>query len=434
MIREDLQQNLRLFIGWMMVLILPCWVMSSDFFYSLCFGPLAFQARIFMAVLFSSLSLWTFRLVPSFVGGVFIILSLVTFGLVPEKVALSGFGSPSFLMALSLMVIGVGLQQAELAERLYVILSKVSVKPWWRRLSVLWVGLLLTMFIPTMPGSGVRMRMLRKLLDYMAKTTRSQHYWTLLQVFQGSHVFSPIFLSGSTLNFVLTSFLSPEDQSRFQWIFWLKSMIVYGLLMLLGHLVLGWITSKFLKKEKEELVEKVCDVSSPVMQSNDKMTLLCVFLFCLGIFTVESHQILHVWISLLTLFLLLMLRAISLEEFRKKTSWDELVFLGGISGMLAAIDYLKITDFLFEKLKWLCATMIDQSSLFFWSSMLLVWALRLFLSQGIITIVLGAVFVPIAAENGLNVWCTLMLIMVSAQTWFFPISKFRVSLAKRRDE
>ncbi len=431
MFASEKAQHIRLCIGWLCALIVPLWVVNLGVFNESVFGHLAWSARLFATALSACLCLWSFNLVPAFVGGVFIILNLVVLGLVPEKVALSGFGSSGFIMALSFLGIGLCMEQAELGERLYIFAARALRSPSWRRNSIFIIGLLLTMFIPTMPGTGVRLHMLRSMKKYVLRKTPVDNYWADLHIFQGSQILSSVFLSGTTLNLVIVGFLSAQDRARFHWLFWFKSMWAYGAMMVMFHVFCGWWTARKLRDERMSGDNIGTELKGPPLLLDDKVTLCALAVFSISTLSEPFHQIMTLWIGLLILFFLLVFHILREDIFRKKIAWESLILLGSSSGMIASMEYLHIERVLEMKLYWLTDMMLHNYTLFLLGAVFVVWFLRLFLSQGIAAIIMGTFLVPLAYRHGVNAWCIMILIMILAQSWFFPYQSLECRLVQK---
>ena len=79
---------------------------SLIIYYRELFG-LDWGAGDFLGVFLAAVGMWIFRLYAEFIPSIFAILVVLILGLAPPSVALSGFTSSSFFMAMSVFGLGI---------------------------------------------------------------------------------------------------------------------------------------------------------------------------------------------------------------------------------------------------------------------------------------------------------------------------------------
>ncbi|MCY4413909.1 MAG: anion permease [Alphaproteobacteria bacterium] len=411
-------------MGWLLALIFPITVACWEWIFGAGFGDIAINARIFLAIFGSAICMWIFDVVPSFVPGLFIILSSVTLGIVPHKIILSGFSGISFIMALSFLGLGSAIMASALPDRLYKFLERIAPKSQiWRMSSLMVVGSFMTMTIPTVPGTGVRFDMLKGMLRHFKLHNPRERFLAVLQIFQGAQLFSPVFLSGSTLNFILLSLLRAQEQFRFQWLGWVQAMMVFMAVILVGHTLLSWIVSRFISAKASP--NKKFNIhleagNNAKLRLHDWIALVCFVIFCVGLLTSELHKIYPAWLALLTLYVLLLYSVLQQDDFRHKIPWESMILLASLSGTLAGLEYMHLNAELGKSLQWLGGYMAVDFTTFFFILVGIVWSARFLVPFGITAIILSAIFVPLSYQHGVNPWCVSITIMVLAQCWFFP--------------
>ena len=411
--------SLRYVIGWFLALAFPVVLAATGSFGD---GAMSVNSQVFLAIFGSAIFMWMFDIVPHFVPGLFIILSSVTLGIVPHKVILSGFSSISFVMALSFLGLGSSVMASALPDRLYSVLKRsLPASTTWRLSSLMMVGNFMTMTIPTVPGTGVRLDMLKAMLRHFDLKKSRERFLAVLQIMQGAQLLSPMFLSGSTLNFIVLSLLRAQEQFSFQWLGWVHAMLIFGACVLVGHIVLTWTVSRFIPKDKTSTPPSITFLETKGgLKLNDWIALGCFVIFCVGLLTSGLHKIYPAWLALLTLYILLLYNVLPQEDFRHKIPWESMILLGSLSGTLAALNYMNVDMHLGGKLAWLGSYMAVDFSRFLFVLAAVVWVVRLLVPFGITAIILSAIFVPVSYQQGVNAWCVAIAIMVLAQCWFLP--------------
>lgn len=277
------------------------------------------------------------------------------------------------------------------------------------------------MTIPTVPGTCVRFEMLKGMLRYVHPKNMRERFLAILQIFQGAQLLSPVFLSGSTLNFILLSLLRAQEQFRFQWLGWMQSMFVFAVVVVAGHIILSLLLSRFISNAPKKVVFKITfPPQKSTLHFHDYIALICFFIFCVGLLTSEMHKIYPAWIALLTLYILLLYSVLQQDDFRNKIPWESMILLASLSGTLSGLDYMRLNAHLSKQLQWLGDYMAVDFNAFFFILVGVVWLARFLVPFGITAIILSAIFVPLSYQNGMNSWCVCVTIMVLAQCWFFP--------------
>ena len=411
--------SLRYVVGWFLALAFP-FVLGMTGVFDV--GDATMNAQVFSAIFGTAIFMWMFDVVPSFVPGLFIILSSVTLGIVPHKVILSGFSSISFVMALSFLGLGSAVMASALPDRFYNFLKRFNPESFtWRLVALMTVGNFMTMTVPTVPGTGVRLDMLKAMLRNFTLTNARERFLAVLQILQGAQLLSPVFLSGSTLNFILLSLLRAQEQFNFQWLGWVQAMLFFGAIVLVGHLCLGWLISRFIGKDRKSKAAHIkFEESRGELRLNDWIALGCFAIFCLGLLTSGLHKIYPAWLALLILYILLLYNVLPQEDFRHKIPWEAMILLGSLSGTLAALNHMNVSVQLGDRLEWLGSYMAVDFARFLSVLAGVVWVVRLLVPFGITAIILSAIFVPVSYQKGVNSWCVAISIVVLAQCWFFP--------------
>jgi DASS family divalent anion:Na+ symporter len=97
--------------------------------------------------------MWIFSLLPEFVPALFVVLISILLGVVPPEVALSGFGSKSFFMALRILGLSVVITVSGLSYRALLVLLRIGpANKVWYNICLFATGVALTPVVPTANG------------------------------------------------------------------------------------------------------------------------------------------------------------------------------------------------------------------------------------------------------------------------------------------
>jgi di/tricarboxylate transporter len=406
-------------VGWLLTLLLPVAVLLGG-------GRLGitYELKLFLAIMSSTVSMWIFRLVPDFVPGFFAILSVIILGLTPVQVILEGFSSPGFFMAMSVLGLSAVVVSSGLSLRVMLwLLRRMPHNQFSYELTLLMIGALLTPIVP--PSSG-RVALTAPLLSDMIHILRCQRGGraaTRLSAatFIGATMFSGIFLSGGGSNFVIYGLMSAQLQEQFQWVYWLFAASVCGVVMLVAYLIVSRIA--FRNQEPLPLSDQIIDMQLKVLgpMSIKEWAAACgVLLFGVAVATSSVHKIGPAWLALAVMYGLMLFNFLRQNEFREAIDWAFLMFLGGLVGLVNAMLYLGVDKLLSAKLGWTAAMMHESPALFVLALSAIVIGVRFILPISLTMVILATVFMPIASLNGMNPWFVGFIILVMAESWFFP--------------
>ncbi len=417
-------------IGWLATLLLPAGVILwGDHF------GLALELKLLIAILTATVLMWVFRLVPEFVPGFFAILSITLAGMAPVSVVLSGFSSPSFFMAVSVLSLSAIIIGSGLALRVLLLLLRyMPHNQFCYELNLLLMGIFLTPIVPTGNGRiAVVTPMLKDMLHAIHYANGSRAATRLsAAAFTGSTLFSGIFLTGMSANFVIFGMLSMQLQDQFHWLYWLFAGSVSGIVMLLAYLIISKLM--FRNQDALPLSSHIVDLQLKVlgpMSKKEWAAALGIVLFSIVVATYSVHKIAPVWIVLTVLFGLLLFSSLTKEEFQTSIDWPFLMLLGGLLGLFNTIHFLGADKILVGQLAWITELMRDNLSLFILLLSGVILSLRFILPINLTMIILAAIFIPIASFSGINSWLVGFIILTMGSSWFFAYQNGSYTLFKK---
>lgn len=406
-------------VGWLLAVVIPCLVFAVT--YKAGFD---WNFYIFLMILSSTITMWIFSLVPEFIPAIFAILSLLVLGVAPSSVILSGFSSGSFFMAMSLFGLGAIIADSGITYRVVLIAAKyLPFSQFWYSVSLLINGIFLT---PVLPSANGRIKLigvlLIELLDSIGLRSRGKTATNLaVSTFMGISLFSYIFLSSKSANFVVYGLLPSQVQQQFTWGFWLTATAIAGLVTFILYLIASYFI--FRNTETPKIVQQQVDTQLKVLGSTTNMEWLAlssVCLFLIGITTASVHKIDLPWIALGVFFLFLSLGLMGKKDFQSKIDWSFLILLGSLVGLAKTMSYIELDQWIGSNLEWLGYYMGNNFSLFIIIFLGTILFVRLFLPNNATVAIFATILIPMAESQGINPWLIGILLLSFSDIWLFP--------------
>ncbi|MEV4781607.1 SLC13 family permease [Burkholderia sp. LMU1-1-1.1] len=405
--------------GWLLVIALPL--------LTLAWGDALGVGRggvIFLAIFSATIAMWVFSLVDDYIPALFALLATLLTGLVPVPVILSGFASDGFMMALSTLALGTVVVSSGLGYRvMLLLLRRLPNGQGWHNAGLFATGLLLTPIIPTANG---RIALLAPFYADMADNLRLRRPGPAagrlaLSCFGGGTLFSAIFITSKSVNFAVFGLLSPQGQDHFQWMAWLRAALVTAAVLLAAQaaaIALGWRNG-----ERPHLPRALLDRQRALLgplTGRERAALAGVAFMAAGIVTGSLHKVQAPWLGFAMLFGLLLYGTLGKQELKEKVDWTFLLYLGGITGIVAAFNHLGLDRALAARLPDLGAAMRDHFALFVLALYAVVNLVRLAAPSNATTVILATVLMPLAQVNGVNEWLVGFIILVFSEIWWLP--------------
>jgi DASS family divalent anion:Na+ symporter len=139
-----------------------------------------------------------------------------------------------------------------------------------------------------------------------------------------------------------------------------------------------------------------------------------------GIVSSSLHKMTPPWLGFAVLFSLLLCGTLRKQEFKENVDWTFLLYLSGITGIVATFNHLGIDSMLGKALPGLGSLMHENMGMFILLLFLLVQVLRLLVPINATVVILAAIFMPLAEINGVNSWVIGFIILMFSETWFLP--------------
>lgn len=381
------------------------------------------QVSFFVAIVAATLVLWVFSLVAEFVPALLALLAILLFGLVPESVVLSGFSSNGFLLAFSIMGLGVAISESGLTYRYtLMLLHKLPSHTAAHKLAVFFTGFLFTPMVPTITGRAaivgpVVTHLYRSWDPATRKRAATQLYTTGLD---SIHYLAPWFLTAAPANLMIFSLLPAQEQQAYGFLHWAYAASVTGVLLVVFY----WIAASlyFRDFQRVQLAREEIDAERHrlgPMSRAERIALVGVMLLGIGIATAGLHRIDIHHLSFGVLCLLVYLGVLTRKDFIGKIDWAFLALLASVIGILATMSHLRLDYAITSLLGGLGGQMRQNFALFVVLLSLVLLLARLLIPLNQAIVIFAAALIPIAHHAGVAPWVVGFIILVVAETAFF---------------
>jgi len=408
-------------IGWLLALLAPAavYLLLRD-----TLGADNPHGLYFLMVGVATVVMWVFQLLPEFVPALFALLGVILLGLAPPAVALSGFASKGFFIALSIFGLSVVIRSSGLSYRLLLWLLRIGPsRQYWYGLSLLLTGFALTPVVPSTNGRvAITAPLLSDLLGALGDGCSARGRQRLAVIaLMGVSLLSPIFLSSKSVNFLVFGFLPAQEQARFQWLEWLHAAALPG--VLIAGVFLVAVALIFRDRGDARLPKPVVQAQlallGPVSRS-EWAAILGLGVLTLSFLTTAIHRIPIPWVALAILFWLLMFGMLDRRQFREQIDWTFLIFLGALIGIVATMRRLHLDAWLIQQFSALGTYMGSDFALFVALLAGAMFVVRLALPINATVVVFAAILMPYAEAIGVNSWLVGFLILFFAESFFLP--------------
>ena len=413
--------------GWLLTIIVPISVffIGNQFHFN-------WNMNMFLVLFSSALVMWMFRLAAEFIPALLVMIGVLLIGIAPASVALNGFASDTYFMALSVFGLSTVLVSSGLTYRIILLLLNIFPKSrFWYGLSLFLTGSLLTPVIPSTFGrisiSSHLYHDMSETIHYKDKGKASTHL--AASAFSGFSLLDHIFLSTGPITFAIFALLPDQVQKDFHWIAWFGAAFVTGFSLVVMYVL--YVTIIFRNHEtpaltKENVVEQIKFLGPIKMK--EWAAIIGIILFLIGVTTMDYHHIDASFLGLAILYLFLALGVLGKEDFQKKIDWTFMIFLGSLIGLENVMNYVGLEHWMATELEWLGYYMRDNFPLFVLLLAGAIFVARFFLQNAPTALIFASIFLPLAEQTGTNPWVVVFVILILSEAWFFPYQSEYYSL------
>lgn len=375
-----------------------------------------------IAILCWAVTYWVFDVFPDFVVGLGMSALLVVTKTTTINVAFATYSTDTWWLLVSAIGLGVAATKTGLLTRISLLVLKIFPATYKGQVMAL-IGCG-TFFGTLIPSTTAKMAVMAPMalsisnaLGFEKKSPGATGIFAACGT--GFNLSSPFFLSSSFLGYVVISLLPKADQAQFTWMYWLQCAAMWGIVLIIGcTLSIFWL---YRPKEDVRLapgfINEQIEALGP-FSKEQKLTLV-VALSCLGFWMTQSfHNIPASMVALIGLCILLAYNIYDRNDFRKLVVWDAIFFLGSITSLGSVFGTLKIDQWIGSVLGPVLAPFASNIFLYLITLSVMVYILRFFvISVGSAVAVLGLVFAPVAAAQGINPFIAAFTVYCAGNVW-----------------
>ncbi len=323
---------------------------------------------------------WIFGVFPEFVTGIAMCTAFVLFKASDIGKAFGGFGSSSYWMLFSAIIMGVGIAQTGILSRLALwILQKFPPSFKGQTIGMLILGLIINPLIPTANAKvGIVAPFAQAISDGMGYERHSKGAAGIFAAFfltVGCGY--PLFTSASFQVYTMCGLLPNDPSAGLSWSWYFMNMIIWGLFLWIGSYIFIRLCFKPEKESiltKEDLAAKYQDLGP--MRKDEKLAAVILVAALVLFMTNTLHGISSTVVSMVAVFVLLATKTMSVEKFNKAVPWNMLMYMGSILGLTLVIPEAGIDKWIGEVLQPIFAPLISNPVLFIVVLCLLIYVVR----------------------------------------------------------
>jgi anion transporter len=377
-----------------------------------------------LIILVAGAVLLALDVVPDAVAVLLMILAWVVPGLVEPQVALAGFASPSWLLVLSVLAIGVAVGNTGLFYRAALaVLARAPAGFGWRAFLLAVVGTLAT---PTLPNATSRMALaaplVREFAEAMGYLPGSRAAAGLgLAVLIGFGQMSGLFLTGSSVGLLVHGLLPPDIRAQFGFGGWLVAALpVHVVLFALAMaVVLVWYRPEIDAGRGAERLALQRAVLGPMGRA-EWLSLAVLLGLVAGFLAEPLHGIDAAWLGIAALAVLVAGGVLNATMLRTGVNWNFLVFFGVITSLGGIFRTLQIDRWLADILSTPVRALAAGPASFCLGLALAGFALSFVVRWQAAAPLLTLVAMPLAATIGVHAFVVALIALVATQVWFVP--------------
>lgn len=407
------------FMGWITAIFGP-----GILYFGLNTNGMDSSIAVFLAIMLEVVILWFFSLVDQFIPPLIGIAAAIFTGLVSAETALSGFASASFLDLLCVLVVSSVLMSSGLSFRLLLALLRLFPKRFeWQLQIPMMLGFIIS---PVIPSNNSRMALLLPVMQEISTLARLVKIpiaatSILSCCYSASVIFSSMLPTSKATNIALAPLLSKDVHSEFNALFWCEASIVVTFGMVFCHLLLTKLLyrSQDVEPVRPQFINEGLSVLGPMSFEECAAGVSILFLI-IGSMTYEYHHVPTSSISGLTLFSLLSLGIISKSEFRKDIDWSLIFFLMGSQCLIRIGESLGVDQQILHTLSGITYWIEESPWRFITAIIAVILPIRFMLPGPPTALLVTTLFNPIAIENHINPWISLLVCGFLSDIWFMP--------------
>lgn len=406
-------------VGWVVTLALPpaAYLIAVD-------KGLPQYSAIYLGLLTMTAVMWLFAVVDEFIPPLLAVVAMLFINLAPAEVALGGFYSGAFLLLLGVYALSAVLLSSGLVYRFMLwLLLKCPDRPFWHHSALTFVGMLLSV---VMPSDNARLALLlplyREMDQNIGAPPQSRDATALMiAAFMGATLFSPMLLTSKTAHLAAYAMMPIQVRLQFQGSYWLAGAAVVMIGLIASHM----LAMRFLYPSsgsqplpRDRITDQLAQLGR--LDSREWLALSAFAVFVVGAALPELYRSQTAWLAGFIMVSLLALGLFDKKAFLQNIDWPMIFFVLSMDGLTRAIHYLGLDGVLIsaigDKLDWIHG----ELGWFILLTLAVTVSVRLVLPLTAGMLLAMTVLLPIGISQGIHPWLILFLTSLFSDIWFFP--------------
>lgn len=385
-------------------------------------GVLTKEAVIYMGIFATTILLLLIEVVPLHITLLLHLVALVLFKVQTVDQAFSQFGTPTVWFVVGVFGFGAALANSGLLKRIALNILRIFPDSYnGTILAQLVAGAVISPMVPSLVAKASLMSPVAKSVnDQIGYPNGSKPGAGIFSAtYISSAVFGNIFLTGSIFVPALLSLM----KVKFSFVEFLGATWLWGLVIMV--LAYFFIIRYFKPSQDEEaqthrspgfIKSKIAELGP---MSSKEIIAAAVLVITLLLWIFEKKTGIHTTVVTLTaMSVLAIVGLLSTVEFGTKIMWPIVIFYGGLLTIANLLSTLKIGTWIASALGPMFGGVVGNIWIFVIFLCILTYALRYFVvSIFAVTVLLFAVFAPLAAAAGINQFVVGWVILMAAQVW-----------------
>lgn len=386
------------------------------------FGGLSEAGMRFIGISLAAVVMWIVPVLPDYVVALGMIMLWVLGGVASPEIALSGFGSSSWLFMIFIMAISAVITKSGISYRFALHALKRFPASYRGQLwGIVAGGVLLNPMLPSSSAKvsiGVPMaQTLAESLGYGEKSKGAAGLGLVAMIFFGFT--APFVLTGSYTN-VMAYGLAKADKgiSWMQWLLYaLPAFIVFGIVMLV---ILRFLFRKLepAKLVAGEVLNEQLRLLGPL--TKDERVSMWTVIGCIGLMVLQPlHSMDSTWIMLIGFAVLVTSGVLDKQTIATGIDWTFLLFLGAAFSFAGVAGQLGIAELLSEFLGVHMSVFMASPVLFITAVILVSFVITFVIRDDPAVILLVTALVPLGEVVGIHPWVLVFVILLATDPFFF---------------
>lgn len=359
-----------------------------------------------------------------FMTGMTMILMFGVFGVDSFSVVYSGYSNSTWWFMLGAMGMSAALSNTNLLKRIAFNIMKLF-KPTFRgqTAGLLSVGAVITPFIPsitakTLMGMPIA-RGVSNEMKYPPLSRQTHGLW--VAAFAGLTLTSYMFLNSNFFCYYAYGLMDEAVRAEVPWIRWVLGTLLWGVIVLVGILVVLWIFYKPKEGDDKNLTITYIDEELKKMgpMSGDEKFVMVVFLTCVACWALED--IINIdgqYFAIGAFILFLMTGKLTVKQMRSDIPWDMLMMSGALQGLGTILKNTGVSSKLIEVASPLVASISSNPALFICLVAIGTYIVRyVYFGMMSVCATFLPLLIPLAMAANISPWCVVFAMLTGGGTW-----------------